>query len=542
MREPEHVRRARARARDTVARDGRPTAQASPWPEHMRGDADERDYRDEPPRSDAQTRRARNEAAASYQPFPLAALPEPARGYVDACAAAIGCDPAYVALPVLSVLAGAIGNTRRIALKRGWSEPCILWCAIVGESGTMKSPALDHAREFPRRRQAQAMKRHRFALAEYENAMLAYQADLLEWKRRQGDRGEPPRQPDEPSMERSIIDDATIEAVAPILMQNWRGGLILKDELGGWVGGFDRYAKPRRGGGEAAKWIEMHGGRPVIIDRKTGTPRTIYIPRAAVTVCGGIQPGILRRLIGQEERDNGLLARLLMAYPPRRPRRWTEAEPAEQLTAALERVYGRLWELAPTTNDDGEPAPALMDLTAEAKAMFIEFVNAHGAEQFELDGDLAAAWSKLEGYAARLALLHQLVRCAHNPSSVDCDRVDADSMTAGITLARWFGGEDRRIYAALEETVIDTDRRELVELIPAPRGDDHRPPAATGKSALPNRRSWGRCPDRAGAGRLGGLAALPGVPARGTTDAHFRAGMTVYIYGTLLFPGNCEVP
>jgi hypothetical protein len=46
-----------------------------------------------------------------YVPFPLDALPEPVRGYTDACSAAIGCDPAYVALPVLSMLAGAIGNT-----------------------------------------------------------------------------------------------------------------------------------------------------------------------------------------------------------------------------------------------------------------------------------------------------------------------------------------------------------------------------------------------------------------------------------------------
>ena len=48
-----------------------------------------------------------------YQPFPVDALPEAIRGYVMAAARAIGCDPAFVALPLLAALAAAIGNTRR---------------------------------------------------------------------------------------------------------------------------------------------------------------------------------------------------------------------------------------------------------------------------------------------------------------------------------------------------------------------------------------------------------------------------------------------
>ena len=80
---------------------------------------------------------------STFRPFPLAALPEPIRSYVDAGAAAVGCDPSFVALPMLSMLAGAVGNSRRILLKKGWSgwsEPCIIWTAIIGESGTTKSP------------------------------------------------------------------------------------------------------------------------------------------------------------------------------------------------------------------------------------------------------------------------------------------------------------------------------------------------------------------------------------------------------------------
>ena len=74
-------------------------------------------------------------------PFPVDALPEPIRGFVAAGAKAIGCDASFIALPLLTAMAAAIGNTRRIQLKRGWTAPAILWVAIVGESGTAKTPA-----------------------------------------------------------------------------------------------------------------------------------------------------------------------------------------------------------------------------------------------------------------------------------------------------------------------------------------------------------------------------------------------------------------
>ncbi len=97
-------------------------------------------------------------SVAAFIPFPLEALPEPVRSFVAKAARAIGCDPSFVALPLLAGLASAIGNTRRIELKRGWTEPAIVWAAIVGESGTLKSPALELALRAIRKRQHAAMK------------------------------------------------------------------------------------------------------------------------------------------------------------------------------------------------------------------------------------------------------------------------------------------------------------------------------------------------------------------------------------------------
>ena len=401
--------------------------------------------------------------AIPFAPFPLGALPEPIRSYVDAGAAALDCDPSFVALPMLSMLAGAVGNTRRVSAKKGWSEPAIIWTAIIGESGTTKSPALDLAREFARRRQADARKLFAAAFEEYQQAKEQHKIALAEWK----DNPERPRpqEPEMPVLERALVDDTTVEALGPILVDNWRGTLILRDELAGWFSSFNQYNNSPKGGGDAAKWIEMHGGRSITIDRKTGVPRTLFIPRAAVGISGGIQPGIIRRLLTAEHRENGLLARLLMAYPVRRPRKWTDAEIADSIVDAVQSVYGRLWDLRPMLRSDGELVPIMVPLAIPAKQEFIAFVNSHGVEQFQLDGELAAAWSKLEGYALRLALLHHLVRCASGERPDPEAGIDVESIRAGIDLVRWFGAEDRRIYAMLNEDRGQTERRELVELI-----------------------------------------------------------------------------
>ena len=53
------------------------------------------------------------QAAEQFAPFPVDALPQPVRGFVAAGARAIGCDASYVAMPLMTGLASAIGNTRR---------------------------------------------------------------------------------------------------------------------------------------------------------------------------------------------------------------------------------------------------------------------------------------------------------------------------------------------------------------------------------------------------------------------------------------------
>jgi len=402
------------------------------------------------------------EPPTCFKPFPVDALPEPLRKFVIAGAKSIGCDPSYVALPLLVVIAAAIGNTRRLQLKRGWLVPAILWAAIVGESGTAKTPAFKLAMRLLRERQRKALERHAEAMRQYETDLARYEKAHTEWKRNKKTADDPPERPEAPQADRCIVSDTTVEALAVLLQSNPRGLLLARDELASWFGSFDRYSG--KTGADAAQWLSMHNGETIIVDRKTGNPRTLFVEEAAVWICGGIQPTIMHRALGIEHRESGLGARLLVACPPRKAKRWTEADIDPTMEVEIVRMIDRLFELQPIIGDECRPRAVVVGLTPGAKDAWKTYYNHHAEEQTDLVGELAAAWSKLEEYAARLALVIHFARwAADDPTLVSVEVVDAVSMAAGIRLATWFKHEARRVYALLAETDEEREQRKLVE-------------------------------------------------------------------------------
>lgn len=401
-------------------------------------------------------------AIEPFKSFPVDVLPEPLRGFVNVGAKAIGCDASFIVLPMLSAIASVIGNSRVLQLKPGWLEPCVIWAAIIGESGSWKTPAFRFAMKPLRDLQRDEMRAFKDRETEYERKMMHYDKEVKSWKSSKGT-DDPPEKPEEPQAARLIVGDVTVEALAPILQANWRGVLLARDELGGWISSFDRYAAGN--GADVAHWLSAFNAETLVVDRKTGSQKTLLVERAAVSVIGGIQPGTLQRALGIEHRENGLLARLLLAYPPKRPKQWTDAAIPPEQEALIGSLFDRLRELRPNTFDD-HIEPVTVRFTPEGKLAWVVYYNTHAKEQVELSGELAAAWSKLECYAARLALVVHFIRwAADDPTLCSPDAVDEISVAAGITMSRWFGHEVRRVYAMLSESECDRNRRQLVELI-----------------------------------------------------------------------------
>jgi hypothetical protein len=340
-------------------------------------------------------------------------------------------------------LAAAVGTARAVELKASWQEPCIIWAAVVARSGTLKSPAFDAAVKPLRRLQALAMKRH---------------AEDCELANAQAGRGSKPTEPEPPP--RYLTADATLEALAPMLERNPRGLLVARDELSGWVRSFDAY-KAKGRGGDAAGWLEVWRAGTLIVDRKTSTSH--YVPRAAVSVAGTIQPGVLAAVLSCGHFENGLAARLLLASPLERLKVWTTRTPPRATVDAYAQLVGELLALEPGAGEYG-PEPVALPLSSEARPRWEGWYNCLGERLHNSPREkLAAELAKIEAYAARFALLFTL---AHEPHAHE---IPPDALAAGCKLADWFAAEQERVYGALGDAEETADGARLAALV-AQRG------------------------------------------------------------------------
>lgn len=393
------------------------------------------------------------------RPFPVAALPRALRTMAEEGAAAQGADIGYWCVPMLGIIAGSIGATRRIALKSDWSEPAICWPALIAPSGSGKSVPL---RELERPLRDVDYELHQ----QNEAARQAHEAELDNWKSLPADeRGE---RPEPPALRAVMIADATLEAVIARHASNPRGLCCVVDELAGFVKNFDRY---RSGGGDLQQWLSIYDGAAILVDRKgtaNGAART-YIKRTAISITGTIQPGVARRHLGDaEKRDAGLAGRLLLASPPVTAARWTDRSVSPATRQEYGRIVRSLLDLRMT--DDGDPV--YIRVSDDALALFVAYHDQNGVDCVTAsragDGDVAAALAKLRGAAARIALVLALARAAEDGVAATLFEIGEESMAGGIAIAKWFAEEARAIYAqwsaAAAEDQVDRDRDSLTTL------------------------------------------------------------------------------
>lgn len=394
-----------------------------------------------------------------YEPIPVDALPDAAAELVVDAAKAIGCDQAFVMMPLLAVLGSAIGTTRRIELKADWRPLPIVWPVIVAESGSKKSPGADVTLDLVRDREADLHDAYSAELGEHEVAVELYERSKAAWRNqrrdRQADDDDPPRRPASPVASRVMVEDTTTEALAVALSENPRGLLLAADELNAWLANMDRYGSGK-GGGDEAFYLKCYSGRSHNVLRRGGG--RLHVRQAALWITGTIQPGVLRRSLSVERKESGLAARMLLAAPPRRPAKWSEETVSVLVRDCFGQVVRRLYELQPNADEGGRESSIVVPLDREAKRLWIAFYNAHNEEAAGLVGDLLAAWSKLEETAGRLALILHEAKVASRQARPET--IDADTMSRALRLTAWFKRETRRVYGILAEDDLDQAARQ----------------------------------------------------------------------------------
>ncbi len=165
-----------------------------------------------------------------------------------------GAPVDFVALALLSTASAIIGNTRWAVPWDGWKEPPIIWGMLIGDPSSGKSPASGRPagpREANRQRPERGIPGQPSGLGRQGRSRPAGagqvedgrqrrdlpMATILPAKPNEADAGAPPV-----SWPRQDHRHHHRESRSSCCSDGWRGLLLSRDELSGWLGGMDRYS------------------------------------------------------------------------------------------------------------------------------------------------------------------------------------------------------------------------------------------------------------------------------------------------------------
>jgi hypothetical protein len=391
-------------------------------------------------------------------PFPLDVLPPALRRLVVEGAAALPCPADFIAIPLLTAAGVAIGDAIELELKSGWREAANLYTATVGDPGSKKTPSQKLALNPLHRIQQRLAGDFSDEKRRYKDAMEAWDAASKE------ERGP---KPTPPTFRHVVTTDATVEAVAPMLLSG-KGALLSREELSAWVKSMNQYRSGGKGADRQA-YLSMWSRMMLKIDRKSSA-EPVIVPRPFLGVTGGIQPDLLPGLADSESREDGFLDRILFGYPDPVPDAWTAEGVGQTTIAAAEYLFERLYALKgqadPDRDDESASQPHVVRFSEQAMAMWSEWYREHSAElaapKFAVY--IRGPWAKMPGQAARLALvLHCVERVASGEDP--CTSGVSDWALGGALelVDGYFKPHARRVYRLLSRQ----NRDQVVRLLEA---------------------------------------------------------------------------
>ena len=373
---------------------------------------------------------------------PLEAFPPVARDLMEEATAAFCVPMQIVVTCFLAFLACLVGRSRLISIKAGWEEACNLWLAVVALSGMGKSPVMAAFFSVITRLEYDAKKTFDNAYAAYETELVLYQVqrNLQAKDKAKGKEIDAIAlvKPVEPKQRQATVDDVTIEALGDIHQVNPKGVGLLKDELSGLFFDMDRYT-PNSGGGTKARLLSAHSLGSWKTNRSSNPSRNNFIPKACVSIFGGIQPGMMSKVFeagaGGIDEESGLLPRFIFIRAAADgPAYWTECIFTQDSKNLLTRIAAALWQWDIAYDADGREIEKIVPVSSQAKKLYVQWYNSIAEEAFLAQN--SALLRKLQAHALRLCLLLHCLDAALSGTD-GMSLVSADTMRRALLLADW---------------------------------------------------------------------------------------------------------
>jgi hypothetical protein len=331
------------------------------------------------------------EGRPSLPAFPLQSLPPWWRAWVSETAHGAGAPVDYVVQALLASVAGVCGAGVLARITDSWSEPLILWQALVGGPSNGKTPALEALRR---------------PLAAVEKTTAPEKRGPV------------------------VVDqDTALPALLAAARKRPAGALLWRDEPAAWLS-----ALGCNGRGEARQLSAL-------LD--TWSPlRTALGPGSpAISIIGCLDPARLdAALLGS---DDGRAARFLYAWPQPAPWRSFLDLPGCRESDAV----NALQHIARVAGDPA--APLVLSLNEQALKSFDGHLARLHQELQRCDGVEAAWLGKGRGTVVRLALALALLGWAANASSAAPrpGAITGETLFAACRLWDYFRAHARAVLA-----------------------------------------------------------------------------------------------
>ena len=283
--------------------------------------------------------------------FPLKVFPRQWQEWVSDAAQWAGSSEDYVAQALLAAVAGLCGQGVSARITEAWSEPLILWQALVGGPSSGKTPALEWLRR---------------PLGTVERVLAREGGGSV------------------------VVSDAALPALEKAVAKRPQGVLLWRDEPTTWLAGLGR--KTRRDESKRGPFLDTWGAIGLPWGRGD---------KPAVSIVGSLDPERLDAAL--EGTGDGLAARFLYVWPgpaPYRSLRTLKPVREDEMVNALQRIARAV----------GTPEkPLVLAFEDQAVTVFDTCLERLHPETLRAEGILAGWLGKGRGTVARLAAVLALL-------------------------------------------------------------------------------------------------------------------------------------
>jgi ssDNA-binding Zn-finger/Zn-ribbon topoisomerase 1/Holliday junction resolvase RusA-like endonuclease len=353
-----------------------------------------------------------------------------------------------------------LGSKVHLVVKEGasekddWKAFPIVWTAVIMPPSSGKSNAQRAIFSPIKTLQNQEIERVIKARADLENIIKpAWEAMTKEERKTLGTTEANPRvfQKTYCVAKKWMFDDGTTEALAKRLAEQapTQGVAWVADELSGLLYGLDQY-KGGRGNSRQTLLEAWNGPIRKTIDRADDSA-SIYLNGQILTITGGIQPEIAKKLFSSNSDPDGFLSRVLPAVPkiPDDFNVWTNDKVD---------IYSILKDFFNVLESIIEPNTSVV-MSESAKSLWTQhWSKLKQSYKHYLTSNPAYAYflGKQCDYTPRLALLIHLTKLVYG-EVVDPHICDEDSMKKAIALSHYYCGQFRLLQANGESGQTEED-------------------------------------------------------------------------------------